>query len=286
MTDNRFCLSAGQLSAVGVPVARAAHPRVGRVILVGAGPGGADLITIRGADALRRADCVIYDRLADPALLGLAPVGAKRIPVGKGRGHGPSQGDINQMMVDRASLGATVVRLKGGDPFVFGRGGEEVDALRAAGIEVEVVPGVSSALAAGALAGIPVTDRRSAASFTVMTGHVAGGRSQDDVPSPSSGTLVVLMAAATASEVATRLVRRGWSPSTGVAFIHAAGTPLQRQYLTDLNAVQAEGCQFSSPTVMLVGGTVPASLEPSGSSTPPEIEKSTGGRTLADIAPG
>lgn len=241
-----------------VHFASASDPRVGRVILVGAGPGGADLITVRGADALRNADCVVYDRLADPALLDLAPVAAERIPVGKGRGHGVGQDDINGLMIDQARRGNTVVRLKGGDPFVFGRGGEEVDALREAGIEVEVVPGVSSALAAASLAGIPVTDRRSASAFTVMTGHAACRRPQDELPNSSSGTLVVLMAVATAAELAARLQQRGWPGSTGVAFVHAAGTPQQRQCRMTLDEVEVDGCPFASPTVMLVGGTVDA----------------------------
>ena len=143
--------------------------RRGVVILVGAGPGAPDLITVRGERALRNADVVVYDALAAPALLDLAPEAAERINVGK-RGHDEptrSQDDINALLVEHASRGRRVVRLKGGDPFVFGRGGEEATACLDAGVDVEVVPGVSSALAAPAAAGIPVTDRRHAASFAV-----------------------------------------------------------------------------------------------------------------------
>lgn len=145
----------------------------GRVILVGAGPGDPDLITVRGAQALGRADVVLYDELATEELLSLVPDDAECINVGK-RGHDlptRSQDEINRLIVERASGGRTVVRLKGGDPFVFGRGGEEASACVEAGIRYEVVPGLSSATAALAYAGIPVTDRRFSASFAVVTGH-------------------------------------------------------------------------------------------------------------------
>jgi uroporphyrin-III C-methyltransferase len=142
------------------------HRALGRVVLVGAGPGDPDLITVRGARALRTADVVLYDELATEELLDLAPPRALRINVGK-RGHEQptrTQAEINALLVEHARLGRTVVRLKGGDPFVFGRGGEELSACAEAGVPFEVVPGVSSALAALAYAGIPVTDRRHAAS--------------------------------------------------------------------------------------------------------------------------
>jgi len=233
-------------------------PRAGKVSLVGAGPGGVDLITVRGANVLKSADCVIYDRLADPDLVNLAPPAAQRIPVGKGKGHGVAQEDINRLLIEHAVQGDNVVRLKGGDPFVFGRGSEEVDALCAAGIDVDVIPGLSSALAGPALAGISVTDRRSASSFTVVTGHAACSREKDSLPPPSSGTLVVLMAASTADRVAAQLCDAGWPPATGTAFVHAAGTERQQSFWTKLEDVRAQGCPFPSPTVMLVGGTVQA----------------------------
>ena len=143
----------------------------GRVVLVGAGPGDPELITLRGARVLAEADVIVYDRLVAPALLDLAPPGAERIYVGKEPGRAPvPQPEIERLLVDRALDGAIVVRLKGGDPFVFGRGGEELAACAAAGVPCEVVPGVSAAVAAPAAAGIPVTHRGMARSFAVVTG--------------------------------------------------------------------------------------------------------------------
>ncbi len=144
----------------------------GRVVLVGAGPGDPELITLRGLAWLRKAEVVVYDRLVATALLDEAPASALRIFAGKAAGrHCASQSAINAILVHHAAAGRLVVRLKGGDPFIFGRGGEEVLACRGAGIRVEVVPGVSSALAAPAAAGIPLTHRGVAASFLVATGH-------------------------------------------------------------------------------------------------------------------
>lgn len=148
-------------------------PDLGRVVLIGAGPGDPDLITVRGAKMLARADVVLYDELATTELLDLAPDRAELVNVGK-RGHDTptrSQDDINRLLVDHARAGRTVVRLKGGDPLVFGRGGEEMSVCAAAGIAFEIIPGVTSAVAALAYAGIPVTDRRHSASFAVVTGH-------------------------------------------------------------------------------------------------------------------
>lgn len=236
--------------------------RAGSVTLVGAGPGGADLITVRGARALSAADVVVYDRLADPTLLDLAPAAAERLPVGKGKGFGANQDDINDLLIERAKSGSNVVRLKGGDPFVFGRGGEEVDAVSAAGIEVTVVPGVSSALGGPALAGIPVTDRRMASSFTVMTGHLADTHVQDLTALAASGsTLVVLMATTTARSLAKSLIAAGKKSNEPVAFIHAAGTPAQADARSTLAEVAEVGCPFPSPTVMVVGLVAAARTE-------------------------
>lgn len=230
---------------------------MGRVTLVGAGPGGADLITVRGARALAAADVVVYDRLADPELLALAPVAAERIPMGKAKGTGARQSAINAALIERARTGDHVVRLKGGDPFVFGRGSEEVAALVDAGIHVEVVPGVSSALAAPALAGIPLTDRSCASSFTVVSGHRADGTDLR-VPAAASPatTLVVLMAASTADAMARLLLDLGWEPAAMAAFVHAAGTTRQASAVRRLDEVAEHGCPFGSPAVMVVGPTV------------------------------
>jgi len=151
---------------------------VGRVLLVGAGPGDPDLITLRGAKMLGRADVVFYDELATNELLDLAPDRAELVNVGK-RGHDTptrSQDEINALLIEHARAGKTVVRLKGGDPLVFGRGGEEMSLCAAAGVPFEIVPGVTSAVAALSYAGIPVTDRRHSASFAVVTGHKDPGR--------------------------------------------------------------------------------------------------------------
>ena len=244
----------------------AAAPAVsGSVTLVGAGPGGADLITLRGARALAKADVVVYDRLADAELLRLAPAAAERIPVGKGKGFGHTQCEINALLVTRARQGQKVVRLKGGDPFVFGRGGEEVSALTEASIPVEVVPGVSSALAAAALAGIPVTDRRLASSFTVLTGHAAEASAfTTGLP---GGTLVVLMAATTAAQVAAQMIAAGRPGDEPVAFVHHAGSANQAVATSRLERVVDCGCPFPSPTVMIVGQVVDFAPSPVATST-------------------
>lgn len=238
------------------------HVRPGSVALVGAGPGGADLITVRGARALAEADVVVYDRLADPKLLALAPVATERIPVGKGKNFGVAQGQISSLLIERAVAGDRVVRLKGGDPFVFGRGREEVDALHAAGIDVEIVPGISSALGGPLLAGIPVTDRRYASSFTVVTGHSTERAALDwGALARIDSTLVVLMAASTAAEVARRLISAGSSSHEPVAFVHKAGHVDQQSCTSTLGHVANSGCPFPSPSVMVIGQVVNC-LEP------------------------
>jgi siroheme synthase len=176
--------------------------------------------------------------------------------VGKGKGFGADQRGINAVLVERALQGRRVVRLKGGDPFVFGRGGEEVDACGAAGVPVEVIPGISSALAAPALAGIPVTDRRHAASFTVLTGHRAADLPEPEALASMGDTLVVLMAATTAAEVCGRLLASGRPDIEPVAFVHAAGTADQQTFTTTLAQAATNGCPFPSPTVLVVGTVV------------------------------
>jgi uroporphyrin-III C-methyltransferase len=230
------------------------------VTLVGAGPGGPELITVAGARALAVADVVVYDRLADPALLDLAPVAAERIPAGKAKGTGASQDDINRLLVDRASGGSHVVRLKGGDPMLFGRGGEELDAVTRAEIPVTVIPGVSAALGAPALAGIPVTLRGEAASVTVVSGHRAADGSDDgydgydwDALARSASTIVVLMAASSAADVGRRLLGAGRPGSEPVAALHAAGTAASRTERLCLADLARRGCPFPAPTVLVVG---------------------------------
>jgi len=236
----------------------------GCVLLVGAGPGDPDLITLRGVAALRRADVVLHDDLAHPALLDFAPASARCIDVGK-RGHDsrkPSQSDINQLLVEHAQAGRCVVRLKGGDPFVFGRGGEEASACAAAGVPFEVVPGVSSALGAPAFAGIPLTDRRFAASFAVLTGHSAparpGDRERFERLATGADTLVVLMAMKNLAQLVDRLLAAGRDPETPAAVVMRGSLADQRVVEAPLvrlaEAARAEG--LAAPAAVVVGDVV------------------------------
>ena len=232
------------------------------VYLVGAGPGDPGLLTRRGADVLGRADVVVFDRLAEPSLLDLAPPTAERIDVGKQPGAPVDQGHINDLLIERARAGATVVRLKGGDPFVFGRGGEEAAALAAAGVAYQVVPGVSSAVAVPAYAGIPVTHRGLAANFTVVTGHSR----HDPDPEPEwellaqlGGTIVILMGVAHRDEIARRLMKGGLAPDTPVAAVVWGTHPHQRSVRTRLDRLGAE--ELDSPAVLVVGAVAALELE-------------------------
>ena len=240
----------------------------GRVVLVGAGPGDPELITVKGAKALGDADVVVYDRLASPALLQLAPPGAVRVYVGKepSRSAMP-QREIDSLIVGEALAGRQVVRLKGGDPFVFGRGGEEVLACAAAGVPVEIVPGVTSAVAAPAAAGIPLTHRGLARSFAVVTGSTAHAEDTGDIArmATATDTLVVLMAAGKLAETCATLVEAGRLPATPAAIVQWAWTGDQRQVigtLADL-AVLAEAANLGPPATLVVGDVVSvASLQP------------------------
>jgi uroporphyrinogen III methyltransferase/synthase len=233
----------------------------GRVILVGAGPGAPDLITLRGAEALRAADAVIYDALASNALLALAPPEALRIDVGK-RGHdAPTrpQEEITALLLRLAAEGRTVVRLKGGDPYIFGRGGEEASACARAGIDFEVVPGVSSVFGALAYAGIPLTDRRHGASFVVTTGHKdpskAARETRWDLLANAADTVVVLMGARNLGEIATRLIEAGRSPATPAAVVMNGTLPSQRVVEAPLGelAERAREAGVQAPAVIVVG---------------------------------
>ena len=195
----------------------------GFVSLVGAGPGDPGLLTRAALARLRRADLVLFDALVSPETVALARR-ARRFFVGKRAGR-PSmrQETIHALMIRAARRGQRVVRLKGGDPFVFGRGGEEALALRAAGVPFEVLPGVSASIAAPALAGIPVTHRGIASAFTVVSGHAASAYEPVlDAMRPGAMTLVMLMAVATQQEIATGLLARGWAPATPAALVFGA----------------------------------------------------------------
>ncbi len=201
-------------------------PRRGFVSLVGAGPGDPELLTRRAARRLAEADVVFYDALVDPAMLDLAS-SAQRVFVGKRAGRpAVSQELIGRLLIRAARRGRRVVRLKGGDPFVFGRGGEEALALTAAGIPFEVVPGVSSAIAAPALAGIPVTHRGMASGFVVVSGHAEEAyRPILESLAPQSATIVVLMGLGRIGDIARLLIASGWNRSTPAAVLLSAATP-------------------------------------------------------------
>jgi uroporphyrinogen III methyltransferase/synthase len=236
----------------------------GCVLLVGAGPGAPDLITVRGERALRSADVVVYDALASPELLALAPEQALRIDVGR-RGHeepARSQEDINALLLEHARQGRRVVRLKGGDPYVFGRGGEEASACRAAGIPFQVVPGVSSATAALSYAGIPVTDRRHSASFAVVTGHKDPTRVREGIRwralAEGADTLVILMGMRNLPELVERLLEAGRSPDTPAAIVMRGTTPAQRVLEAPLGSLveRARSLEFAAPAAVVVGDVV------------------------------
>jgi uroporphyrin-III C-methyltransferase len=239
----------------------------GIVYLVGAGPGDPRLITLRGAEVLRSADVVVHDRLASPALLDLASARAERVDAGKSPGEGPSQDDINRLLVARARAGKSVVRLKGGDPFVFGRGGEEALACARAGVPVEIVPGVSSAVAAPASVGIPLTHRGLSSSVTVLTAAGAGGQDPDlRASATAADTLVVLMAAGRLEATCRSLIEGGRSAGEAAALIQWATTSRQRSVtgtLADLPArAAAEG--IGSPATLVVGPVVALSEDVAG----------------------
>jgi uroporphyrinogen III methyltransferase/synthase len=236
----------------------------GRVFLVGAGPGDPDLLTLRGAQLLREADAVVYDALASPDLLELAPPHALRIDVGR-RGHAEpprTQEETNALLIGLAREGKRVVRLKGGDPFVFGRGGEEASACAAAGIPFEIVPGVSSAIGALAYAGIPVTDRRHSASFAVVTGHKDPGQpaaeTRWEALAVAADTLVILMGMRNLETLLARLVAAGRPPRTPAAAVMDGSLPTQRTVVATLGdlAERVRSAGLGAPAVVVVGDVV------------------------------
>ena len=235
----------------------------GRVIIAGAGCGDYDLITMRGYEALKSCDVVIYDSLIDSRLLDFCKDGAEKICVGKRAGrHSSTQEEINTLLVEKAAESGVVLRLKGGDPFVFGRGGEEVLALQAAGIPYEVVSGVSSAVAVPAAAGIPVTHRRLARSFHVITGHTAadGAKTlteQIDTLAKLEGTLVFLMGLHHLEEITNGLLQGGKPADTPAAVISRGTTPKQRVVRAKLCNLVAKTrkANLAAPAVIVIGET-------------------------------
>jgi uroporphyrin-III C-methyltransferase/precorrin-2 dehydrogenase/sirohydrochlorin ferrochelatase len=232
----------------------------GTVYLVGAGPGDPGLLTVRAKELLESADVVIYDRLVDASVLALVSPRAELIDVGKEPGaHCASQSQINALLIAQADQGRQVVRLKGGDPFVFGRGGEEAVALAAAGVPFEVVPGVSAALAAPAYAGIPVTHRGSAPAVAIVTGHGAEGTAVDwDALARSGATLVILMGMANLPTISRRLVEAGLADSTPVAIVQNGTRSNQATLVATLKdiATRAHAAGIGSPATIVVGDVV------------------------------
>jgi uroporphyrin-III C-methyltransferase len=230
------------------------------VYLIGAGPGDPDLITLAGLKALRHADAVVYDALIAAELLEYARPGAELYDVGKRAGqHSMKQTEINDLLIDLASQGKSVARLKGGDPFVFGRGGEEMEALIAAGIPCKVIPGVSSAVAVPALAGVPLTHRGLSASFAVFTAHRAEGTPELNWASLAGiDTLVVMMGGARLAHVAEKLIAAGRDPETPAICIEWGTTPRQREVVAQLHeiALIAEEAGISTPVITVIGEVV------------------------------
>lgn len=231
----------------------------GRVTLIGGGPGVEDLLTVRARRALREADVVLFDRLGPYRTLPQLAPGAELIDVGKTPGHHPvSQTDIEKLMVAKTREGHHVVRLKGGDPFVFGRGGEEVNTCVAAGIPVTTVPGISSSIAVPAAAGIPVTYRGVAHAFTVVSGHQPLTEQELDALAKLGGTIVVLMGIGTLPQLTSGLRKAGLASTVPVAIVEKGYSPEQRTTVTDLGeAVTAAGlARCTSPAVVVIGEVV------------------------------
>ena len=231
----------------------------GKVYLVGAGPGDPQLLTIKAVKVLKDADVVIYDRLVGEEILCLAPEHAEKIYVGKRTGkHEVPQQEITELIIERAKRGGKVVRLKGGDPFIFGRGGEEAEALVEKGIAFEVVPGVSSAVVAPAYAGIPLTHRDYAASVAIITGHRAGDAEKpiDWVKiADAVDTMVILMGVESLDGIVEKLLEGGVPTSKPVAMVESGTYPNQRTLIATLGTIikEAQAKQIKPPAVIVIG---------------------------------
>ncbi len=235
----------------------------GRVYLVGAGPGDPELITVKGLDCLRKANVIVYDRLVDESILKETSPEAEKIYVGKASSHHIlEQESINKLLIAKARAGKNVVRLKGGDPFVLGRGGEEAEALFLSGIPFEVIPGVSSATAVPAYAGIPVTHRGVSSSFTVVTGHKASETGEPHIAwdklATGADTLVILMGMGNLANIVDQLIKNQRPPFTPVAVITHGTTEDQRCLVGTLGDIVArvKSENLKPPSVVVVGEVV------------------------------
>jgi uroporphyrin-III C-methyltransferase/precorrin-2 dehydrogenase/sirohydrochlorin ferrochelatase len=238
----------------------------GSVSIVGAGPGDPDLMTFKALRRLQEADVVLYDKLVGPEIVDYARRDAERIYVGKSKAnHAKTQDEINALMAEYALAGKRVVRLKGGDPFIFGRGGEELDYLQARGIAVEVVPGVTAAAGCAAAAGIPLTLRGTALAVTFITGHARDGEPDLDWASLASGkqTLAVYMGVSTAGTVARRLIEHGLPAGTPVAIIENGTRPEQRVVTARLEQLESrlQEAGIAGPALIVIGEVARQALE-------------------------
>ncbi|MDR2421763.1 MAG: uroporphyrinogen-III C-methyltransferase, partial [Deltaproteobacteria bacterium] len=231
----------------------------GKVYLVGAGPGDPGLLTLRGAELLGRAQTVVYDQLAAPELLSLAPPGCRLVDAGKKAGdHALSQAAINELLAQEALAGRTVIRLKGGDPYIFGRGGEEALYLAERGLEFETIPGVSSAIAAAAAAGVPLTHRGLSQLAILATGHAQNGRDGVDFASLPDGTVAVVMGRANLKSICQGLIKSGRPPQTPAAAVERGATARQKTVvgtLADLPLL-ADRARLAPPTLLVAGAVV------------------------------
>ena len=239
------------------------EPCLGKVYLVGAGPGDPGLITLKGKTLLEHADVVVYDALVSPPILEMISDRALKIDAGKRRGrHSKLQTETTQLLIEKARQYPVVVRLKGGDPFVFGRGGEEMEDLIEAGIPVEVVPGITSGIAAPAYAGIPVTHRGYSSSVTFVTGHEAAGKYRPDIKweaiAQGSETIVIYMGVHNLSNIVSQLQQGGLTPHTPIALIRWGTRPDQEQLIGTLATIvdQVEQTQFEAPAIAIIGNVV------------------------------
>ncbi|MDO8912790.1 MAG: uroporphyrinogen-III C-methyltransferase [Phenylobacterium sp.] len=245
--------TANRLVVLGGEGVRAA----GSVWLVGAGPGDPELLTLKAFKVLATADVVVHDGLVSDEILDLAPAAARRISVAKRKSrHSYAQGEINRMLVAFALEGLTVIRLKGGDPFIFGRGGEELEACREAGVVCHVVPGVTAALASAASAGAPLTHRGAAQAVTFVTGHAATGETPDldwAGLAKANHTVVIYMGLSTAGGIAERLMAAGRAGATPALIVENASRAEERRVVTDLAGLAAAAADVSGPALLIVG---------------------------------
>jgi uroporphyrin-III C-methyltransferase len=236
---------------------------VGKVYLVGAGPGDPGLLTIKGKVLLESADVVIYDALVSPEILAIIAPAAEKIDAGKRMGrHSLLQHETTELLINKARAHAVVVRLKGGDPFIFGRGGEEMEDLIAAGISVEVVPGVTSGIAAPAYAGIPLTHRNYSSSVVFVTGHEMAGKYRPGVNwraiAHSAETIVVYMGVHNLDRITHELMAAGLAGDTPIALVRWGTTPAQQELIATLETIveRVEVLQFSAPSIAVIGNVV------------------------------